>query len=149
MSERVAAEIEIAAPPERVWEVVMDPLKLEDWVTIHRELGELGEQPLREGSSFEQKLSLAGKSFDVRWRVVRADEPRAADWEGQGPAGALARVAYRLEESGPGTQLRYENEFDFPAGFLGAVAGRLLVRSPARREAERSLQKLKGLLETR
>lgn len=148
MSEQVTAEIEIAAPADRVWELVMDPRRLEDWVTIHRELGEIPELPLREGAEFEQELALAGKSFKVRWHVKSVAEPRAADWEGKGPAGARARVAYRLEETSGGTRIRYGNEFRFPAGFLGRAAGRLLVRSPAQREADRSLERLKALLES-
>jgi carbon monoxide dehydrogenase subunit G len=116
-------------------------------VTIHRDLSGAPESPLSEGDSFEQKLALAGKSFTVAWEVKRADRPEAADWDGCGPAGSRARVAYRLEPAGEGTRVRYENEFDFPAGLLARAAGRLLVRSPAKREAERSLERLKQLLE--
>jgi uncharacterized protein YndB with AHSA1/START domain len=32
----VHAEIDIDAPIERVWETVMDPHRLGDWVTIHK-----------------------------------------------------------------------------------------------------------------
>jgi uncharacterized protein YndB with AHSA1/START domain len=147
VSERVSVEIEIAATPDAVYETMMDPGRLREWVTIHRGLAEAPEPPLADGDSFEQELSLAGRSFRVRWRVTRADPPAAADWDGRGPAGSKARVAYRLEPSGDATQVRYENEFHFPAGFLGKAAGRLLVRSPAKREAKRSLERLKELLE--
>jgi len=147
VSESVSAEIEIAAPQKEVYEAMMDPNRLADWVTIHRGLSGAPEPPLSEGDSFEQKLALAGKSFKVSWQVTRAEPPSAADWDGRGPAGSGARVAYRLEESDGRTRVRYENAFDFPAGFLGKAAGRLLVRSPAKKEAERSLERLKRLLE--
>jgi uncharacterized protein YndB with AHSA1/START domain len=147
VSEGVTAEIEIDAPIETVYEAMMDPRRLGDWVTIHRELGELPELPLRKGSEFEQKLALAGKSFKVTWEVTRAEPPHEAQWEGSGPAGSGARVAYKLAQRGEGTQVRYENEFDFPAGFLGKAAGRLLVRAPAGKEAKRSLERLRSLLE--
>lgn len=147
MGERVSAEIEIASPPEAVYEAMMDPGRLGDWVTIHRELADAPEPPLAAGDSFEQKLALAGKSFKVRWEVTGAEPPSSADWEGRGPAGSAARVAYRIAPAGEGSRVRYENEFDFPAGFLGSIAGRLLVRSPAEREAKRSLERLKALLE--
>lgn len=147
MSESVSAEIEIAAPAEEVYEAMMDPGRLGEWVAIHREVSKAPGPPLAEGDSFEQKLALAGKSFKVAWTVTRADPPNAADWEGEGPAGSKARVAYRIEPAGERSNVRYENEFDFPAGFLGSVAGRLLVRSPAKKEAEKSLRRLKALLE--
>ena len=147
MSEGVNAEIEIAAPPQDVYDVMMDPGRLGDWVTIHREVSGAPDPPLTKGDSFEQKMALAGKSFKVNWTVVRADAPNAAEWEGKGPAGSGARVSYRIDEAGEGSKVRYENEFDFPAGFLGSVAGRLLVRSPAEKEAKKTLAKLKDLLE--
>jgi len=147
MSEGVSAEIEIAAPPEEVYAVMMDPGRLGEWVTIHRDVADAPDPPLTEGDSFEQKMALAGKSFKVTWTVVRADAPTAAEWDGKGPAGSGARVSYRIEPAGDGSKVRYENEFDFPAGFLGSIAGRLLVRSPAKKEADKTLAKLKGLLE--
>jgi uncharacterized protein YndB with AHSA1/START domain len=147
MSESVSAEIEIAAPIAEVYDAMTDPGRLGEWVTIHRDLSDAPEPPLSEGDSFEQKLALAGKSFTVQWTVTRADPPKTADWDGRGPAGSGARVAYRLEEAGDATRVRYENAFDFPAGFLGRAAGRLLVRSPAEKEAGRSLERLKSLLE--
>jgi carbon monoxide dehydrogenase subunit G len=148
MGESVSAEIEIAAPPEEVYGVMMDPSRLGEWVTIHREVSGAPEAPLNEGDSFDQKLALAGKSFKVSWEVTRADPPTAADWKGKGPAGSGASVSYRIEPAGDGSRVSYENEFDFPAGFLGSVAGKLLVRSPAEKEAKRTLQRLKELLET-
>ena len=39
MSE-VTTTIDIAAPPEEVWDVVMDAERLQEWVTIHRRLEE-------------------------------------------------------------------------------------------------------------
>jgi uncharacterized protein YndB with AHSA1/START domain len=147
VSEGVSAEIEIAAPPDEVYGLMMDPSRLGEWVTIHRDVADAPEPPLGEGDSFEQTMALAGKSFKVRWKVTRAEPPSAADWEGKGPAGSGARVAYRIDEADGGSRVTYENEFDFPAGFLGSVAGRLLVRSPAEKEAKKTLAQLKELLE--
>ncbi len=148
MSDAVSAEIEIDAAPEEVYEVMMDPGRLGEWVTIHREVSGAPDPPLSEGDSFEQKMALAGKGFKVNWTVTKADPPNAANWEGKGPAGSGARVAYRIEPAGDGSKVRYENEFDFPAGFLGSLAGRLLVNSPAKKEAEKTLAQLKDLLES-
>jgi uncharacterized protein YndB with AHSA1/START domain len=147
MSDGVSAEIEIAAPPSEVYAVMMDPGRLGEWVTIHREVSDAPDPPLTEGESFEQKLALAGKSFKVTWTVTRAEPPDAADWEGKGPAGSRARASYRIDGAGKGSRVRYENEFEFPAGFLGSLAGRLLVRSPAEKEARKTLERLRDLLQ--
>ena len=145
----VASEIEIAAPPEAVWKVLMSPQRLGDWVTTHVALGDGAPRELSDGSSFVQTLSVGGPKFEVTWTVVEADRPRRVEWEGDGPAGSSARVVYDLESSGNGaTTFRYENEFDLPGGPLGRLAGRTVGAATAKREAERSLENLKRLIES-
>lgn len=144
----VRCTIEIAAPPARVWEVVMDPHRLGDWVTIHRRVGEVPAR-LRQGSTFEQTLNLRGAHLHVVWTVVDVDPPHRAVWEGQGPAHSRASIVYELRPDGEhGTIFDYTNEFRPPGGALGAVAGRVLVGGLSQREAQRSLQRLKQLIES-
>src|SRR2546422_8958292 len=99
---RVSASIEIDAPPERVWEVVMDPSRLGEWVTIHRDEAKSSDDPLKGGSELDQVLCLRGVRFHVKWKVARAEPPRLAVWDGRGPARSKAHTAYRLEPNGDG-----------------------------------------------
>ena len=147
MSRAVRETIVIAAPPERVWETVMDPTLLERWVTTHDSVEDATPGPVGAGDSFKQRLRLAGKSFEVEWTVVEAEAPRLARWEGDGPGGSSAKVVYRLEPEDGGTRFEYENEFALPGGVVGKVAGGLLSAAPGSREARRSLERLKALLE--
>lgn len=147
MSRAVREEVVLAASAERVWDAVMDPALLERWVTAHDSVADAPSGPVEKGDSFTQKLRLAGKSFTVRWTVVEADRPRVARWEGDGPAGSTARVVYRLAEETGGTRFAYENEFALPGGALGKVAGGLLSAAPGSREARKSLERLRALLE--
>lgn len=147
MSRSVSVTILLAASPQRVWETVMDPSQLERWVTTHDSVAGGASGPLREGDAFTQRMRLAGKSFDVDWRVVEADEPHLARWEGEGPAGSRAQVRYRLEAEDGGTRFDYRNEFALPGGGLGKLAGGLLAAAPGKREASRSLERLRTLLE--
>jgi uncharacterized protein YndB with AHSA1/START domain len=147
VSRAVRESVLIAVPPERVWETVMDPSLLERWVTTHDSVAGATPGPVTTGDSFTQKLRLAGKSFEVDWKVVEADEPRLARWQGDGPAGSTANVIYRLEPEDGGTRFDYENEFALPGGALGKIAGGLLSAAPGRREARRSLDRLRALLE--
>jgi uncharacterized protein YndB with AHSA1/START domain len=142
----VHTAIDLAAPPERVWEILMDPRRLADWVTIHRSLGPVPER-LRRGSEFEQTLTLRGAHLHVAWTVADLDPPRRAVWEGRGPAHSRAICTYELapREDG-GTHFDYTNEFKTPGGPLGAVAGRVLVGGLSQREAQRSLQRLQQLI---
>jgi carbon monoxide dehydrogenase subunit G len=145
---RVTASIDIDAPPEKVWDVVMDPQRLGEWVTIHRDLEEVSDNPLKDGSTLKQKLCLRGVNFHVKWTVAESREAELAVWDGRGPARSKAHTSYRLAPNGNGgTRFDYENEFALPGGALGKVAGGLLSAAPGKREARRSLDRLRALLE--
>ena len=146
MAEEVRTEIEIAAPPGRVWDVVMDPLRLGDWVSAHKDV-EWGGGELERGSSFHQTLRLGGVDTGIRWTVTELDRPRRAEWRGEGPARSKAHVVYELRDLGGGTVFDYVNSFELPGGALGRLAGRVAGAAKGRKEAERSLGALKRLLE--
>lgn len=144
---KVEREIEIDAPPERVYEVCMDPRRLEEWVTIHAGLEEAPEGDLVRGSRLTQCLKIAGRPFDVRWTVVEDDSPRRVVWEGDGPVRSRARVIYEFADNGNGgTRFSYTNEYTLPGGPLGKLGGRA-VQPVSVRESERSLARLKRLVE--
>ena len=143
----VTTTIEIDAPPEAVWDIVMDAERLGDWVTIHRKLLKAPSGPVREGSKMEQTLCLRGVNFRVRWELEECDAPRRAVWEGRGPARSHASTEYTLAASNGGTRFDYRNEFRPPLGPLGAAASRALVGGVPAREAQRSLERLKALVE--
>ena len=147
MSRSVRESVVLAADPAEVWDTVMDPAKLELWVTTHDSYEGAAAGPLADGDSFKQKLRLAGKSFKVDWTVVEANRPKVARWQGDGPAGSTAKVTYRLSAEDGGTRFDYENEFALPGGALGKAAGGLLSAAPGAREARRSLERLRTLLE--
>ncbi len=144
----VHAKIDIQAPVERVWETVMDPHRLKDWVTIHRSIKDVSEQPLGKGSTMDQVLHMRGVSFRVRWTLAEVSAPNMAQWEGRGPAHSRARTRYELSADEDGhTHFDYTNEFTPPGGRLGSVASRVIVGAASEREATNSLSRLKALLE--
>jgi carbon monoxide dehydrogenase subunit G len=144
----VNASIDIDAPPDKVWDVVMDPGRLGDWVTIHRKLGKVTDRPLKKGSKLDQTLCVRGANFKVHWEVDEYDEGKRAKWVGRGPARSHASTEYRLSPDGNGgTRFDYRNEFKAPLGPLGSVASRAVMGDVPEREAKKTLQKLKELLE--
>jgi carbon monoxide dehydrogenase subunit G len=143
---RVERTTEIGASPEEVYEVVMDPRRLEEWVTIHDHLEHAPDGALREGSELTQCLKLAGRKFRVRWRVVEDDCPRRVVWEGKGPMRSKALVVYEFEPNGNSTRFSYTNQYDLPGGALGRLAGRSVSKLTAR-ETDATLERLKQLME--
>jgi carbon monoxide dehydrogenase subunit G len=143
---KVERTVDIAASPEQVYDVVMDPGRLEDWVTIHHHLEDAPNGPLRKGSKMTQCLKLAGRKFNVRWTVVENEPCIRVVWEGRGPVASHARVVYEFQGNGDGTTFSYLNEYDLPGGALGRIAGRAVSRM-TQKELEETLQRLKQLVE--
>ena len=93
---KVERNIRIDAPPQRVYDVVMDPGRLEDWVTIHDHLEDAPEGALKKGSKLTQFLKLAGRKFKVRWTVVENDPVQARRVGGTGPGGLTRKGDLRV-----------------------------------------------------
>jgi uncharacterized membrane protein len=144
----VTASIDIDVPREQVYDLMLDPARLDEWVTIHRRVNTRSGGPPREGYEMDQTLHLRGANFKVHWTLTEHEPYKRATWEGRGPAHSYARTSYRLRDAdGRGTRFDYENEFKAPGGILGRAASRFLVGGVPQREATKSLQQLKGLLE--
>jgi uncharacterized membrane protein len=143
---RVERTTHIAASPQELYDVVMDPRRLGDWVTIHHHLEGSPRVPLQKGSELTQCLKLAGKSFKVHWHVIENSPCEHVVWEGRGPLASHARVEYRFSSNNGGTDFSYVNEYDLPGGALGRVAGRAVSRV-TQKEVDGSLQRLKQLVE--
>jgi hypothetical protein len=97
----------------------------------------------------DQALSLRGVPFHVHWTLVEVNPPYAAQWNGRGPAHSNALIRYELSSQGDNSTLfHYTNEFTPPGGRLGTVASRVIVGATSEREANKSLARLKTLVES-
>jgi uncharacterized protein YndB with AHSA1/START domain len=144
----VIVSVDIDAPPEAVFDTMLDPHRLHEWVTIHRELLSADDGAPVTGMRMQNKLCLRGATFRVDWELTDCDRPHHATWKGRGPARSKAETEYRLQAlDGGGTRFTYRNAFAAPFGPLGAVASRARVGGVPEVEARRSLANLKKLLE--
>ena len=143
----VIASIDIDAPLQEVWDTVMDPGRMAEWVTIVDRVDHVDAGPLRPGFRMSQTLHLRGVPFKVHWRLEDLDAPRYARWEGTGPARAKAVTENRFSERDGHTHFNYRNEFRTPFGPLGAVASRVIVGGIPDKEANASLRRLRDILE--
>ena len=148
MSDAVTTDISIDAPPSQVWDLVMDAGRLQEWVTIHKKLESADDGPARQGRKMKQALCLRGATFKVTWELTECEKNARAVWEGRGPVRSYARTEYHLSENGDGgTNFHYVSEFKAPGGPLGKAASKALVGGLPQREADKSLARLKELLE--
>ena len=144
---KVEVELYIDATPQEVWDVALDPSRLNEWVTIHKKLDRAPNGALKKGDKIAQTLVLRGVPFKVNWKVESLTKPRSAVWKGKGPAHSTAITEYNLQAKGDGTLFKYSNEFIAPGGPLGRIAAGALVGGIPEVEAQNSLTRLKKLLE--
>lgn len=145
----VTASILIDASPAEVWETIMDPNLLSEWVTIHRRLVHAEHGPPHMGYTMDQQIHMRGVTVEVHWELVECKPEQRAVWEGRGPAHSSAHTEYRLAAEQGGTRFDYRNDFRAPLGPFGAIVSRALVGGMPLREADRSLQLLKQHIEKR
>jgi uncharacterized protein YndB with AHSA1/START domain len=144
----VRIKIRIEAPVEKVWETIMDPNRFGEWVTIHRSVRNISGNPQAEGATMDQVMHMRGINFKVHWTLEHVSPPKRAEWDGRGPAHSTARITYKLAPDGDdATMFEYTNEFKTPGGRLGSVASGMIVGDASDREAHKSLERLKQLLE--
>jgi hypothetical protein len=143
---RLEREIHIDADPEVVYDKLMDPACLGEWVTVQDKLLEAPPGDLKQGDELVQRLKVAGTKFKLCWRVEQADRPRKTIWTGRGPLGTKARVTYDLAANNGGTDFTYTNEYDLPGGPMGRLAGKA-VAGASGGEADKTLRRLKEFVE--
>ena len=143
----VIASIDIDAPLQEVWDTIMNPARMREWVTIVARIDHVDPGPIRPGFRMIQPLHLRGMPFKVQWTLEDLDAPRFARWEGKGPARSTAITENRLTERDGRTHFDYRNEFRTPFGPLGAAASRVIVGGIPEKEANSSLRRLREILE--
>ena len=147
---KLEREITIDASRDTVYDVLLDPDCLGEWVTIQEELEEAPEgRDLKPGDELRQRMKVAGARFRLSWTVVESDRPSRVVWKGKGPMGSKATAVYELSENGDGgTRFSYLNEYALPGGPAGRLAGRAIMKASGR-EADKTLERLKELCESK
>lgn len=106
-SDTIVSEIQIAAPPDRVFQALVDPAEVVKW------WGQIG---IYRCTSFEADLRIGGKwrsggtgsdgrSFDVHGEILELDRPRllAYSWVSSWTGDAKTTVRWELQANSQGT----------------------------------------------
>ena len=143
----VIASIDIDAPMQEVWDTVMNPGRMGEWVTIIDRIDHVDPGPIRPGFRMSQTLHLRGVPFKVQWTLEELDAPRYARWEGAGRP-ARRPSPRTVSASATGTRIStIATSFARPFGPLGAAASRVIVGGIPEKEANASLRRLREILE--
>jgi len=116
--DRIVAEIDINAPPKRVFQAITDPSQLPQWWG-QKEMYRVTklESDLRVGGKWRSVgVSVTGESFEVGGEYLEIDPPRllVQTWSASGTGALKTTVRWELEAHQSGTRVKIQH-----SGFAG------------------------------
>jgi uncharacterized membrane protein len=144
---RIEKSIEIKAPPEKVWELLaLD--RLPEW---NEEYGNVKytselrnpEDKYRVGASSHTNIKGAGA---IDFKITESLKNEKMTFRMIGKRANNTVVTYVLKSIDEGTQFAYVMTYQLPWGSLGKFIGKI-GQGMLEKEAEKSLEKLKSILE--
>jgi carbon monoxide dehydrogenase subunit G len=135
-------EIEIQAPPERVWEVLADPHCFDDWVVGAQNVRDADASWPAVGSKLHHSTGVGPLTVDDETSVEVSERPTRLVLLAQVGAAGAFRVTLELRPAAAGTTLwMHEEAVDGIADHVPGTDSAIHVRN------EISLERLKGLAE--
>jgi len=133
----------IDASPERVYDALVEPATMKDWMDV-REVRDLTGSLDVPGTRYTQVVR---GPWQFRTEIARAERPTVHEQAGRGPWGASFRMIATLTGRDGGTDLELETEYSLPLGPIGRLVDRLWIERQPRTIANRELDRLGALIE--
>ena len=144
----IKRSVDIAAPPERVWDLLEDVRRLPEYSESTEEVLEAPERLTAVGQQYVQVGRLLGVKRASRWQVVALEPGRLLGSQGSLGPGVRYTLTQRLEPlADDATRLSLEIDYTIPGGALGRLAARAGVEGRAGREAQAVLEGIRATAE--
>jgi len=145
----IARTVEIARPPEEIFDYITDLDRLTEWATVVKETRDLGDRPIKQGTTFSQTIKAAGSvDIDCDWHVKQLQRPRHVHYEATAPDGGQMQMSQTIMPlDGGRSKVEIDLDYEVPGGVLGQIADKLVFEGQNEKEADTSLENLKRILE--
>jgi len=144
----ITRSVEIAARPERVWELLENVRRLPEYSESTDEVRDAPERLTTVGQEYVQVGRLLGVKLASRWKVIALEPGRLLSSEGSLAPGVRYTLTQRLEPLDDGvTRLWLEIDYTIPGGALGRLAARAGAEGRAGREAQAVLDGIRSTAE--
>ena len=111
--------VDVAAPPERIWQVMTDVELWPEWTQSVQKVKRLDSGPFRVGSRARIKQP---KFLPAVWEVTELSPQRGFTWISRSP-GVVASAKHRIEPTARGSKVNLSVAY---GGLLGGVVAKLL-----------------------
>lgn len=141
---QINTTLELAASPEKAFEVATDPSRYEEWMTIHSKWkGDVPEK-FEQGAQVTEVVSMLGMPNTITWTVDEFDAPHRLSMSGTGMAGVKVNIGIEVEPHGEGgSTLKLSTSFEGQM-IVGAIGK--AVEKDGQKQLELSLEKFQALL---
>lgn len=134
---------EIAASQDKVWAVISDPARFEEWLTVHTKWKAAPPAELSKGATMSEVLTIMGMANTIDFTVEEYDAPNTTKFSGKGMAGAQISFTLTVEAKGDETSLATVDAEFISQMMVGAIGG--AIERASTKELVASLEKLAAL----
>lgn len=147
LATRIVNEVDIAAPPERVFAYVSAPVNWPRWHPQSRAVSGTIERTPQPGEQTIEEFEIAGRKGRATWKSIAVDPPRRWEFAGLGEGGGGAHIVYTLTPIAGGTHFERELIYRGP-NLLFALLNALQLRSVMEADSAEAMRRLKRAIET-
>lgn len=134
---------EISATQDKVWAVLSNPSRFEEWLTLHTKWKDVPPTEVSQGSQMTEVVTIMGMPNTITWTVDAYDAPNSLTISGAGMAGAKVTFVLSVAAQGDGSIVTIDAEF-ISQMMVGAIGG--AIERNAVKELDASLAKLADLV---
>ena len=145
---KIERSVDIAAPPEKVWPLLLDPEKILQWFSLLRKFEFTGDKRSGVGTTFYYEEKSSGQLMKLNYVVTEwADNNKIAF---KVTSGSLKKddQVWRIEATPTGSKFTMFEDLEMPMGVIGKVIGALFGEMMIGKNMEKILGNLKRLAES-
>ncbi|WP_100461564.1 type II toxin-antitoxin system Rv0910 family toxin [Mycobacteroides abscessus] len=135
---------EFPASQDKVWAVISDPTRFEEWLTLHTKWKEAPPAQLSKGATMAEVLTIMGMANTINFTIDEYDAPNTTKFSGTGMAGAKITFTLTVEPKGDGASIATLDAEFVSQMMVGAIGG--AIERASTKELEASLDKLATLV---
>lgn len=107
MAVEITRDLELAAPPAAVGELLVDLPRWPEWFALHK--GWIGDPPPRAepGARFGHRVRILGVPGEIEWTVTTLEFPRRFALRGKGSSRTNAEIDFRVAPEGDASRIAF------------------------------------------
>jgi len=131
---------EIAASQDKVWAIISDPSRFEEWLSVHTKWKQAPPATLSKGATMAEVLTIMGMANTIDFTVEEYDAPNSMKFSGTGMAGAKISFTLSVEVNGDDASVATVDAEFISQMMVGAIGG--AIERATTKELSASLDKL-------